>query len=188
MKVFCLYNWLHYRFSVLIQCDFFLLLLKKLYFSKYAFFCVPQWQWYRSWVPNLQDLMLDALRWRWCNINRNKVYNKCNALESSPKHAPQACSMEKLTLLHGKVALHKTGPWCHSGWDLLAIDHVGLSTFTEWKNAHSWSIAFFYQVFSKTQAQYFRRFGHKGKLYLALAYPMKKTTTLQVNEFKTLFI
>ena len=27
-------------------------------------------------VPNLQDLMLDNLRWSWCNNNRNTVHNK----------------------------------------------------------------------------------------------------------------
>ena len=43
--------------------------------------------------PNFQDLMPDDLRWRWCN-NRNKVHNKCKALESSPKHPPPR-SMEK---------------------------------------------------------------------------------------------
>ena len=37
-------------------------------------------------IPNLQNLMLDDLRCRWCNNNRNKVHNKCNALESSWNH------------------------------------------------------------------------------------------------------
>ena len=37
----------------------------------------------RTGVPNLQDLMPDDLRWSLCNNNRNKVHNKCNALESS---------------------------------------------------------------------------------------------------------
>ena len=40
----------------------------------------------KAGVFNLQDLMSDDLRWSWCNNNRNKVHNKCNALESSPKH------------------------------------------------------------------------------------------------------
>ena len=40
----------------------------------------------RAGVPKLQDLMTDDLRWSWSNNNRNKVQNKCNALESSPKH------------------------------------------------------------------------------------------------------
>ena len=37
-------------------------------------------------VPSLSDLMPDDLRWSWCNINKNKVHNKCNALELSPNH------------------------------------------------------------------------------------------------------
>ena len=39
-----------------------------------------------SGVPELSDLMPDDLRWSGCNNNRNKVHNKCNALESSPNH------------------------------------------------------------------------------------------------------
>ena len=39
-------------------------------------------------VTNLQDLMSDDLRWSWCNNNRNKGHNKCNALESSWNHSP----------------------------------------------------------------------------------------------------
>ena len=42
--------------------------------------------------------MPDDLRWSWCNNNRNKVCNKCNALESSqnpPSPSPQ--SVEKLS-------------------------------------------------------------------------------------------
>ena len=38
--------------------------------------------------PNLWDLMLNDLRWSWCNNSRNKVPNKCNALESSWNHPP----------------------------------------------------------------------------------------------------
>ena len=30
--------------------------------------------------------MPDDLRWSWCNRNRNKVHNKCNAFESSLNH------------------------------------------------------------------------------------------------------
>ena len=41
-----------------------------------------------SGVPNLQDIMPNNLRWSWCNNNRNKVYDKCNMLESSPKLPP----------------------------------------------------------------------------------------------------
>ena len=44
----------------------------------------------------------------WYNNNRNKVHNKCNALESSPDHPP--------TLIRGKIVFHGTGPWCQKGW------------------------------------------------------------------------
>ena len=37
----------------------------------------------RVGVPNLWDLMPDDLRWIWYNTNRNKVHNKCKALEPS---------------------------------------------------------------------------------------------------------
>ena len=50
-------------------------------------------------IPNLWDLMPDDLRWSWCNNNRNKVHNKCNALESSRNHLPPPWSVEKLSSL-----------------------------------------------------------------------------------------
>ena len=56
--------------------------------------------------PNLQARMPDGLRWSWCNDDRNKVNNKCNELESSPK----PCA---------KVVFHETGPWCRKGWEPL---------------------------------------------------------------------
>jgi len=34
--------------------------------------------------------MLDDLRWSWCNYNRNKVHNKCNAFEPPPLTPPLA--------------------------------------------------------------------------------------------------
>ena len=40
----------------------------------------------RAGVPSLQYLMPDDLRWSWCNNNRKKVHNKCNALGSSGNH------------------------------------------------------------------------------------------------------
>ena len=50
-----------------------------------------QEHWSRLPFPTLSrlglwDLMPNELRWSWCNNNRNKVYNKCNALESSWNH------------------------------------------------------------------------------------------------------
>ena len=41
---------------------------------------------FKAGVLNLQVLMPDDLRWSWCNKDRNKVHNKCNALESSWNH------------------------------------------------------------------------------------------------------
>ena len=42
----------------------------------------------RPGVPSLWDLMSVDLSWDWCSNNRNKVHNKCNALESSQNHNP----------------------------------------------------------------------------------------------------
>ena len=66
---------------------------------------------FRTGVPNLWDLMSDDLKWSWCNNNRNKVHNRCNAFESVQKHPP--------ALVHGKTVFHKTGPCCQKGWGLL---------------------------------------------------------------------
>ena len=54
-------------------------------------------------VPNLQDLMSDDLRWSWCDNNRNKAHNKCNAFESSWNHSPSS--------VHGKNVFCETAPW-----------------------------------------------------------------------------
>ena len=52
---------------------------------------------YTVGVPSPSDLMPDSLRWRWCDNNRNKVHNKCNALEASWNHPPPLpWSVEKL--------------------------------------------------------------------------------------------
>ena len=44
----------------------------------------------KNWVrgPNCWDLMRDDLTRSWGSNNRNKVHNKCNALESSRHHPP----------------------------------------------------------------------------------------------------
>ena len=65
----------------------------------------------KAGVFNLQDLMSDDLRWSWCNNNRNKVHNKCNALESSWNHPPPPPPGL------WKNCLPQTGPWCPKGWD-----------------------------------------------------------------------
>ena len=47
-------------------------------------------------VPSLWHLMPDDMRWSWFNNNRNKMHNKCNALESSPNHS-RPWPVEKLS-------------------------------------------------------------------------------------------
>ena len=39
-------------------------------------------------VPNLRDLEPVDLRWSWYNTNRDKLHNKCNALELSQNYLP----------------------------------------------------------------------------------------------------
>ena len=51
----------------------------------------------RSVVPSLWDLIPDNLRWRRCNNNRNKVHNKCNALDCPEIHS--LGSVEKLSFM-----------------------------------------------------------------------------------------
>ena len=59
--------------------------------------------WSKTGVPSLWDLMPDELRWSWCDYNRNKVNNKCNALESSQNYPS--------TLVRRKTVFHEIGPW-----------------------------------------------------------------------------
>ena len=66
---------------------------------------------YFAWVLNLQDLISDDLRYRWCNNNRNKVHDKCNVIESFRNHPPPP--------VHGKTVFHKTCTWCQNSWGLL---------------------------------------------------------------------
>ena len=56
-----------------------------------------------DWVTNQQK----------CNNNRNKAHNKCKGLESSPNHSPTPTPPR---LVHGKIILWETGPWCQKGW------------------------------------------------------------------------
>ena len=55
-----------------------------------------QWKRVPTALANLQGLMPDDLRWSWCKNNRNKLCNKCSALESSP-NPPTPPSVEKLS-------------------------------------------------------------------------------------------
>ena len=60
-------------------------------------------------VPNLQD---DALRWSWCNNNRNEVHNKSNVLESSPNHPSHPQSMIELPFTKPVPGAKKIGDRC----------------------------------------------------------------------------
>ena len=66
----------------------------------------------RAGVPNLQHLMLDDLKWSWCNNNRNKVHSKCNALESSWNH-PVSQSLEELPFRKPFPGAKKVGDCCY---------------------------------------------------------------------------
>ena len=56
--------------------------------------------------------MPDDLRESLCNSNRNKVHNKCDALELSPNHSLPPP-------VHGKIIFHVTIFWCQNSWRLL---------------------------------------------------------------------
>ena len=66
-------------------------------------------KYYRSGVPNLQDLKPDDLRQSQSHNNRSEVRNKCNALESSPNHSLLQ-SVEKLS--SRKLCAKMTGHCC----------------------------------------------------------------------------
>ena len=68
--------------------------------------------WTRDPQPPGSDAW-DDLRQSWWNNYRNKVHNKCNALESSPNHSPPP------TPVRGKIVFHKTSPWCQKDWGQL---------------------------------------------------------------------
>ena len=38
---------------------------------------------YKTEVPNFWVLIPDDLRWSWCNMDKDKMHNKCHAFESS---------------------------------------------------------------------------------------------------------
>ena len=58
---------------------------------------MTEWlNWTDARGPHLWDPVPDDLRWSWCNNNRNKVHDKCYALESSQNH-PHPWSVEKLS-------------------------------------------------------------------------------------------
>ena len=62
--------------------------------------------------------MPDDLRWSWCNNNRNKVHNKCNALESSPNHPPSLSPWKKSSSTKPLPGAQKVGDRCDTGHNL----------------------------------------------------------------------
>ena len=58
--------------------------------------------------------------WSWCNDNRNKVCNKCNAFESSPNHPPLPPGLWKNCL-----------PW---NWSLVP-KRLGTTAIGDWRRA-----------------------------------------------------
>jgi len=69
----------------------------------------------RIGVPSLQPTDPYLLSDQWWHKIRNKVHNKCNALESSLNHSSPF-------LICGKIVFHKTGPWCQNYWGPLLED------------------------------------------------------------------
>ena len=67
-----------------------------------------------TWVLDLQDLMPEDLRCSWCNNNRNKAHNKCNALKLSQTIPPHSGPWT--------IVSHKPSPWCQKGWELLVYN------------------------------------------------------------------
>ena len=67
---------------------------------------------YKAGVPSLQDLMPDHLKCSWCNNTRNKVYNKCNALEVSWNHPSPPWSMGNLSSIRQVPRAKKFGDLC----------------------------------------------------------------------------
>ena len=70
---------------------------------------------YRAVIPNLWYLMPDDLRWSWYNNNRNKVYSKYNAFESSSNHlsTPTCQSEEKLSSMKSVTGVKSVGDHCY---------------------------------------------------------------------------
>ena len=66
----------------------------------------------KAGVLNLKCLMPDDLRWSLCKNNRNKVHNKCNALESFANHAPNPQCVEKLSSTKLVPGAKKVGNCC----------------------------------------------------------------------------
>ena len=80
-------------------------------FTSSSLLPLPLFRLLRQGSPNLQELMLDDLRYNWCNNNRNKVHRKCSTLEPSRNHLPPQ-SMEKLSSTKLLSGTKKVGDHC----------------------------------------------------------------------------
>ena len=59
-------------------------------------------------LSNLWELMPDDLKWSWCKNNRNKVYNKYNAVKLSWNH-PSHWTMETFSSMKSALAPERLG-------------------------------------------------------------------------------
>ena len=81
---------------------------------------------------SLLGLMPD-LRWSWCNNTRNKVHNKCNALESSRNHPPPSHGPWKNCLpWNQSLVPERLGIICYS----LEMRDVCFFHLKWWKDSH----------------------------------------------------
>ena len=105
-------------------------------------------------VPSLLDLMPGDLRWSWCNSKRNKVHNKCHALESSPKPFPLPESLEKLSSMKPFPGAKNIGNCCPKRYtEAPPCQRLGLSysvTVTLFGNR----VFFFYHLKNFTASLY----------------------------------
>ena len=94
-------------------------------------------EWSKAGVPNLWDPMPDDPRWSCCNNKRNKVHNKCHALESSRNHTHththtplwKNCLPRNWSLVPNRLGttalmnIPRGGVWLNLGEGFLGGDH-----------------------------------------------------------------
>ena len=84
--------------------------------------------------------MPDDLRWSWRNSTRNKVHNKCNALESSPNHAHCPWSVGKLSSTKLVPSAKKVGDhWENRGWGGEPLNR-GTQMWVKWAFHSCWFV------------------------------------------------
>ena len=85
-------------------------------------------------VPKLWCLTPDDLRWSWCNNTRDKVQNKCNALESSLNRFTTPSGLWKSCLpWNWSLASKRLGAVIEST-DILWLFRIYSSSFTIYKS------------------------------------------------------